>query len=111
VNTIGEPCDRKGHARFDGEALVWGRLYGWAIYAPGGNDRDQLARLRMGCTVPVPYPTGYPAYLPAVMSSESSSNLSSWQHILVSPIFLDEHTAKDHIPWLWRLSGSSEVKV
>jgi hypothetical protein len=22
VNTIGEPCDRKGHARFDGEVLV-----------------------------------------------------------------------------------------
>ena len=23
LNIIGEPCDRKGHARFDGEALVW----------------------------------------------------------------------------------------
>ena len=38
VNTIGEPCDRKGHARFDGEALASGGLYGWAIYSPGGND-------------------------------------------------------------------------
>ncbi|MDP6494785.1 MAG: hypothetical protein QGI09_05080 [Dehalococcoidia bacterium] len=41
VNTIGEPCDRKDHAQFDGESLALGGLYGWAIYAPGGKDRDQ----------------------------------------------------------------------
>src|SRR5215471_3950257 len=28
VNATGEPCDRKGHARFDGEALETGALYG-----------------------------------------------------------------------------------
>src|SRR6266567_7360329 len=48
VNTIGEPCDRKGHARFDGEALVWDGLYGCAVYAPAGNGRTSLARLRAG---------------------------------------------------------------
>ena len=57
VNAIGEPCDRKGHARFDGEALVLGDVYGCALYAPGGNHRDQLARLRIVRPVPVPYPT------------------------------------------------------
>jgi hypothetical protein len=28
VNATGEPCDRKGHARFDGEVLETGELYG-----------------------------------------------------------------------------------
>jgi hypothetical protein len=28
VDATGEPCDRKGHARFDGEALETGELYG-----------------------------------------------------------------------------------
>ncbi|HTE83535.1 MAG TPA: hypothetical protein VK821_02285, partial [Dehalococcoidia bacterium] len=57
VNTIGEPCDRKGHARFDGEALVWDGLYGCAVYAPAGNRRTSLARLRVRPPGPVLYPT------------------------------------------------------
>ena len=28
MNVTGEPCDRKGHARFHGEALETGELYG-----------------------------------------------------------------------------------
>ena len=37
MNIIGEPCDRKGHARFDGEARwLWDGLYGSAVYALAG---------------------------------------------------------------------------
>jgi len=62
VNTIAEPCHRKGHPRSNWEAVASGSLYGSALYAPEGKEGDLLVQLLilMRCPRPVPYPTIVP---------------------------------------------------
>ena len=58
MNVTGEPCDRKGHARFDGEALETGELYGGVDLRAGGKLLGQApAPTEHQRTAPALHPT------------------------------------------------------